>query len=177
MVSGMLVRWVRSVLRSRGFFAPAMPARDEGFIEQVRLRFDPVMPAGFVFKSASSGVSYGPVKLASARADRKGASWTRETTVLYEADPEDFFTRFPGLRDALSPADDLCLDLWVALDVDRGTVRADLEGRDVSTLAEEDAHATVATEDVVPSREAQLDAYVSALTKVLGPPEPDDTNL
>lgn len=153
-----------------------MPARDEGFIEQVRLRFDPVVvPAGFVFKSASSGMSYGPTELASARADRKGTRWARETTVLYETDPEDFFTRFPGLRDALSPADDLCLDLWVALDVDRRTVRADLEGRDVSTLAEENAHATASMEDPETSREAQLDAYVSALTKVFVPPEPKDS--
>lgn len=164
------------MLRRRGFLVPAMPARDEGFIEQVRFRFDPVVvPAGFVFKAASSGVSYGPVKLASARADRKGASWARETTVLYEADPEGFFTRFPALRDAFSPADDLCLDLWVAVDVDRGTVRADLEGRDVSTLAEKVARATASMEDPETSREAQLDAYVSALTKVFAPPGPEDS--
>lgn len=68
----------------------------------------------------------GPVRLQTPSDHRQPL--VRETTVLYEADAHVFSRTYPGV-DTVSP-DDHCVDLWVCLDADRGTIRVELDGTD-----------------------------------------------
>lgn len=123
-------RFAAGAWRSR---RPRTPEVDGEFVRTVREHLDPVLlPAGFVFGGANAGVSSGPAFLAVGEPSPP-PTWFRETTVLYEAVPAELVARYPALRDHVD-ADGGCADLWVALDVDRRTVRVELEGRDVRWL-------------------------------------------
>lgn len=131
-----------------------MPERDDDFVATVRVHFDPVvLPAGFVFNSAGVGVAIGGGPLDKVGTRRPAANIVGETTVLYEAEPGEFAARFPALRTVMADAGP-CLDLWVALEVDRGTVRVEFEGRSPGRLINEITREGTADEvppDAVPA--------------------------
>lgn len=122
-----MLRWLRSQLRERGYLLPPMPERDNTFVALVREHFDTVCERHDLgFNAASVGMGSGPVRL-QIRGDRD-PSVVRETTVLYEADAVVFTCTYPKV-DTVSP-EDHCVDLWICLDADRGTIRIELDGAD-----------------------------------------------
>lgn len=122
-----MLRWLRSQLRERGYLLPPMPERDDTFVTLVREHFDTVCDRhGLAFNAASVGMGTGSVRLHTPGDHRP--SLVRETTVLYEADAEAFSRAYPGVDTVSSEGH--CVDLWVCLDADRGTIRVELDGTD-----------------------------------------------
>lgn len=88
--------------------------------------------------------------------------------MLYEAEPSEFAARFPDLRRVMADAGP-CLDRWIALVADRGTVRVEFEGRSPARLINEltdEATAAEGPPDAVPADAVEQDA--DALRTLLG---------
>lgn len=160
-----MFRWLRSQLQDRGYLLPAMPERDDAFVALVREYFDPVCNRhGLDFNAASVGMDTGSVRLQT-QGDRPPPV-VRETTVLYEASAQVFSRAYPGV-DTVSP-EDHCVDLWVCLDADRGTIRVELDGADPlkrlraldpRTAERLDAHGDEPAE-ILAARAEALDRYL-----------------
>jgi len=130
---------------------------DEEFLALVRLHMGPTLSdAGFEFNEVSLGSAPRGTPLVSdlrsnwlSRLLRRGDARPpmTTTTILYEADAQEFAERFPGSRER--PTEPNCKDLWFhyepftgALDLDLQGERVDLGGvaevvRDVSRSLQE----------------------------------------
>lgn len=93
------------------------------FVEAVRARLDASLTAaGLPFNGVYPGS--GPLG--------------DTTAVLYEATADEFLTRFPGLTTNWAPdwpEHTSCVDLWITLRHDDGTMAVALEGLDLVALA------------------------------------------
>jgi hypothetical protein len=119
------------------------PSHDEDFLRLVRRHLEPVLlDAGFVFNEVAVGA--GPVTAPLVRESRWGrlsrsllrrhagkASVRAMTTtsVLYEADAQEFAAAYP--RSQERPEEPDCKDLWVHHDAAAGSVAIDLQGEDL----------------------------------------------
>lgn len=121
------------------------PSHDEEFLPLVRQHVEPVLlGAGFVFNEVAVGA--GPV--AASLRHGSGMGWLARllrrrnagqasatamtattTTVLYEADAQEFATAYPRSQERPEAPD--CKDLWLHYDVATGSVDIDLQGEDL----------------------------------------------
>ncbi len=118
-------------------------------------------------------------------ADRTGFTWNesghstqadgRVSSVLYEAAPLDFVSRYPDSRLQDSYGDQWpppCVDLWLKFDWDEKRTDLDLEGFDVDGRLQSLGHAAVAIRATRLTDDADEDARMiaTALALVLGVP-------
>jgi len=116
---------------------------DEQFLRLVRQHLEPVLlDAGFVFNEVAVGA--GPViaplvsesgwgrlsRLLLRRSGGKALARAMTTTsVLYEADAQEFAAAYP--RSQERPEEPNCKDLWLHYDAATGSVDIDLQGEDL----------------------------------------------
>lgn len=117
------------------------PSHDEEFLRLVRQHLEPVLlDAGFVFNEVAVGA--GPLTAPLGRERARGrlsrlllhrdagkASALTTTSVLYEADAQEFAAAYP--RSEEHPEEPDCKDLWLHYDVATGAVDIDLQGEDL----------------------------------------------
>jgi len=112
---------------------------DEEFLALVRLHIGPMLSdAGFEFNGVSLGSAPGGVPLTSDprpgllsrlfRGDEARPLLTT-TTILYEANAQEFIERFPGSRER--PTEPDCKDLWFYFEPSTGVLDFDLQGERV----------------------------------------------
>ena len=58
-----------------------------------------------------------------------------EPSAVFEADPEDFARRYPGLWHFYADLAESCIDLWVHFNAMNGRIRCELEGDDLVSRA------------------------------------------
>lgn len=117
------------------------PSRDEEFLRLVRQHLEPVlMDAGFVFNEVAVGA--GPVTAPLVCRRQRGrlprlllhrnagkASAMTTTSVLYEADAQEFAAAYPRSEERSEEPN--CKDFWLHDDVATGAVDIDLQGEDL----------------------------------------------
>jgi hypothetical protein len=119
------------------------PGYDEEFLRLVRQHLEPtLLDAGFVFNQVNVGA--GPVSgplvresgwgqlsgiLLRRRGGKASARAATTTTVLYEADAQEFAAAFP--RSMERPEQPDCKDLWLYYDAATRSIDVDLQGEDL----------------------------------------------
>lgn len=139
-------------------FGRKWPQPDAEFVEVIRRHLDPVCAEnGFALNGSSVGLDgHDPM-----------------TSILYEAVPEEFAGRFPRRwpeveRSYGSAGPTHCLDLWIELDHESGTIETNLEGYGVGRLAAEAGRPDLAAQLGETRTRRTMVGHAEALARALG---------
>jgi hypothetical protein len=92
-----------------------------------------------------------------------------EPSAVFEADPGEFGHTYPGFRQMAENLAGSCIDLWVHFRAVTGTIRCELEARDLGEAYRELGHEPPRglPREVPGDLETQLEAWAPALSQLL----------